>query len=142
MRLNKKKFLLIILSAILVAAIFYNKVMYQSLITYTSSTYDFGKMKEGEKRKWIFVFTNTGSDNLILNDYEASCGCTLVELEKQEYRPGETGNIVLIFDSSDKIGKNILNVILYSNAKNNPVTLTLYADVAEDLTKIRNSSNL
>ncbi len=45
--------------------------------------HDFGRMKEGEKREYDFAFTNTGKEDLYIEDCKGSCGCTVPEWPKE-----------------------------------------------------------
>src|SRR5215207_9481155 len=45
-------------------------------ITFQTPIYDFGKAKAGEPVKFNYVFTNTGTEMLIVSNVAPSCGCT------------------------------------------------------------------
>src|SRR5689334_22948813 len=63
-------------------------------IQWIDTTYqDLGTVKEGPEVEIDYKFRNTGDKNLIIEDVQASCGCTIVEKPKQPYLPGETGTI-------------------------------------------------
>ena len=49
----------------------------QAEITFKERNFDFGSVDIGEKVSHNFVFTNTGDENLVINEVKASCGCTI-----------------------------------------------------------------
>ncbi|MEJ7611225.1 MAG: DUF1573 domain-containing protein [Ferruginibacter sp.] len=55
------------------------------------STYDFGKITDGEVIEFNYRFKNTGKTPLIITNASASCGCTVPEKPEQPIQPGETG---------------------------------------------------
>ena len=64
--------------------------------------HDFGRLKEGEKREFDFEFTNTGKEDLIIEDCKGSCGCTVPEWPKEAIKPGQSASINVKFDSTKK----------------------------------------
>jgi uncharacterized cupredoxin-like copper-binding protein len=66
-------------------------------------SHDFGTIEEGETVQTTFTFTNTGSADLLIVDARGSCGCTVPKYPKNTpIKPGETGQILVSFDSSNK----------------------------------------
>jgi peptidoglycan-associated lipoprotein len=61
----------------------------------------FGQVKRGEKRSHTFEFSNLGSVDLLI-DIISSCDCTTVTYEKGPYKPGQKGQIHIVFDSTEK----------------------------------------
>jgi len=47
------------------------------IIKFEKTSYDFGKITEGEKVSYDFKFTNAGKSPLIISNATASCGCTV-----------------------------------------------------------------
>ena len=63
---------------------------------------NFGKMKRGEKRTHVYEFVNLGDTPLIL-DLVSACDCTTLTYEEGKvYKPGEKGQIKIVFDSTEK----------------------------------------
>ena len=92
-------------------------------ITFEHLVYDFGKIKQGEKVEHVFKFTNTGKSDLIISNAQASCGCTVPTWPKHPIKPGETGEIPVIFDSSGKENQVDKTITITSNT--NPATTVL-----------------
>jgi hypothetical protein len=55
--------------------------------------YDFGNITVGKSKEIIFRLKNTGTYPLIINNVSASCGCTIVEWDKQPTKQRETSQI-------------------------------------------------
>ena len=85
------------------------------------SSYNFGKITDGEIVAYNFRFKNTGSKPLIIVNTAASCGCTVPEKPDQPVLPGETGFIKVKFDSHNRVGQAHKTIAVTSNA-NPPFT--------------------
>ncbi|MEO6490592.1 MAG: DUF1573 domain-containing protein [Ferruginibacter sp.] len=81
------------------------------------STYDFGKIKEGEIVEYSYRFKNTGSNPLVVTNVAASCGCTVADKPEAPVKPGETGVIKVKFNSENRPGEAHKTVTVTSNAK-------------------------
>jgi hypothetical protein len=62
--------------------------------------YDFGRATAGEHAKHEFIFTNTGTEVLIISNVAPACHCTTAGDWTHQVEPGKTGVIPLVFDSS------------------------------------------
>ena len=81
---------------------------------FDSKVYDFGKIKQGEIVTHSFKFKNNGKRDLLIHKTRSSCGCTTAEVPKV-VKPGETGEIKVIFNSTHKMGKQNKTVTLITN---------------------------
>jgi len=99
------------------------------VISFTEDTYDFAKIKEGEKVKHTFEFTNTGKSPLILSDVQAGCGCTTPKFDKKPVNPGEKGTIEIGFNSSGQKGVQHKIITVFSNAQPGQTMLHLKGEV-------------
>ena len=79
--------------------------------------HDFGRMKEGEKREFDFEFTNTGNEDLIIEDCKGSCGCTVPEWPKDPIKPGQSAAIKVKFDSTKKEKDQEKSVTITANTE-------------------------
>jgi len=102
-----------------------------AVFSFESSSYDFGKVKEGEKVTHSFKFKNTGTAPLIINDAEASCGCTIPEYPKEPIAPGGEGEIQVVFNSAGRFGKQSKVITISSNADPSTTELYLTGEVLE-----------
>lgn len=81
-----------------------------------NDTYDFGKVKEGEKVEHVYEFKNIGDQPLQILRVDASCGCTQPDWTKTPVLPGKTGKVSVVFNSADKVGRTIKEITIQSNA--------------------------
>lgn len=93
------------------------------------SSYNFGKVSDGEKVEFSYRFKNTGSKPLVIEDASASCGCTVPQKPEKPILPGETGFIKIVFDSKGRVGNAYKTVTVRSNAKPEFPQLILTGDV-------------
>ena len=64
-------------------------------------SFDWGKLKEGDKMTHIFKFKNTGDNDLVITDAHGSCGCTVPEWPKEPIKPGKGGDLKVMLISND-----------------------------------------
>jgi len=79
-------------------------------MTFEKDFVDFGMVKKGEKRTHVYKFTNTGDADLII-DLVTACECTTLTYDKTKpYKPGDSGEIKAVFDSSDKEDSETIDI--------------------------------
>ena len=103
-------------------------------LEFKESTFDFGEVMEGEKVNNKYVFTNTGSEPLIISNAKGSCGCTVPNWPRNPIAPGETAEIDVTFDSKGK-GK------VGGNLQSKRVTITANTDPANTYLTIKGKVN-
>lgn len=64
--------------------------------------HDFGDLEQGREVKTVFVFKNTGTDSLYIDNVRTACGCTSPEWEDVSVAPGAMGEIAIIYDAADE----------------------------------------
>jgi hypothetical protein len=52
----------------------------------------------------VFRFTNTGKSRVSIVNAAASCGCTVPQIGKVTYEPGEKGEVHALFTPDDRVG--------------------------------------
>ncbi len=60
-------------------------------IAFETTTHDLGEIGFDVSNTCEFRFTNTGRADLKITGIKKTCGCTVAELAKQDYAPGEPG---------------------------------------------------
>jgi len=113
--------------------ILYYNTENQPVIEFVKTVYDFGNVIQGEVVGTTFIFINTGKSNLIIQDANASCGCTVPRWDKEPVLPGEKGSMEVVFDSSGRIGKQNKSITVRTNAENATVILSIKAEVLSEL---------
>lgn len=63
--------------------------------------YGLGTMQQGQVKVAQFPFTNASSHPVRIADVLTGCDCLQVELEKKEFKPGESGELAVAFDSKN-----------------------------------------
>jgi hypothetical protein len=67
-------------------------------MTLSEDTYDFGKMKIGEKYTHKFILTNTGKEMLQIPSVKATCACHGLGWTRTGIAPGETGFVMITYE--------------------------------------------
>jgi hypothetical protein len=89
------------------------------VISFEKKSHDFGDITQGEKVEYIFTFTNTGTQPLIITNVEVTCGCTTPKgWPRDPLQPGDKGELIVSFSSVGKIGRQNKPIIVISNAVN------------------------
>jgi hypothetical protein len=84
-------------------------------IEFKDTEHDFGTIQQGGDGAYSFVFTNTGTDPLILSNVRSSCGCTIPEWPHEPINAGQSSAILVKYDTK-RIGAFNKSISVYSNA--------------------------
>ncbi len=109
-----------------------NKDIPKTTISFQETKHDFGTITEGEVVTHAYKFTNSGTHPLIITDAVASCGCTVPSYPKEPVPPGGTGEIVVSFNSKGRPGHQQKNVMIYSNAQTEAMSIGFTVEVKEN----------
>jgi len=97
---------------------------------FKETTYDFGKVKQGEVLTHEFVFKNAGPDALVVERVETSCGCTAALASEKEIGPGKEGKIKVSMDTHGYASRMTRFIYVITNDPDNPRReLSLSADI-------------
>ncbi|MCL2597005.1 MAG: DUF1573 domain-containing protein [Paludibacter sp.] len=100
----------------------------QPAITFTNTTHDFGDVYVTDGRvSYVFEFTNTGTEPVVISKVNPSCGCTKPDWTQTPIAPGEKGVIIAKYDPSTPTGKAMVfnkTLTVVSNTGKN-VVLTI-----------------
>lgn len=101
--------------------------------SFASTSYDFGDMKQGDKKEYTFDLVNKGKRDLIIRNVRSSCGCTAVSPSKKIIAPGESAPIKVVFDSTGKMGRQSKTVTVITNdPKNSTTTLRISTNITSN----------
>ncbi len=100
-----------------------------SVISFREYQHDFGKVSEGEKLSYTFIFDNKGTGDLVITSATTTCGCTVPKYDTKPIPPGGTGNLEVVFDTSGREGMQTKTITVKSNAKIPVVILKITAEV-------------
>ncbi|MBI1190453.1 MAG: DUF1573 domain-containing protein [Tepidisphaera sp.] len=99
-------------------------------ITFDEKVHEFGVISDDKNVNYQFKFKNTGKGTLTISNTQGSCGCTVPQLEKKEYAPGEEGLIKVEYHPQNRNGPQHTTVTVTSNDPTKPqVVLEIKSDV-------------
>jgi hypothetical protein len=97
-------------------------------------TLDFGNIDPGSRNKAEFTFKNGGNGVLKINKVKSTCGCTVPQLKKKSYLPGESGKINVTYTANQRSGpvKKALH-ILSNDPGNSNIPFYIKADIVKKI---------
>jgi Protein of unknown function (DUF1573) len=98
-------------------------------ITFNETKHDFGRITQGEKVSYSFVFKNTGGSDLVISSAQGSCGCTVPTYPKGPVKAGEVSKIDVVFNSEGKSGLVEKTVTLVTNCNPSTRVITINATI-------------
>lgn len=91
------------------------------------SSHNFGKIRQGKPVTYNFVFVNKGTSPLVIENVEATCGCTTPEWDDEPIAPGKQSVIKVGFNASTE-GTFSKTITIHYNA-GSVRTLTISGEV-------------
>lgn len=87
-------------------------------ISFEKTSHNYGTMKESDgAAKYKFMFTNTGSEPLIIQNVKPSCGCTSSDWTKNPVPPGGQGYVTAEYNPKNRPGKFSKSIRITTNAE-------------------------
>ncbi|MFZ1686561.1 MAG: DUF1573 domain-containing protein [Flavobacteriales bacterium] len=93
--------------------------------------HDFGNVNQDSENTYVFNFTNTGSEPLIIQSATGSCGCTVPEYPKEPIAPGAKGEIKVVYKPGKQKDAQQKTVTVVANTEPKQTTLRISANVKE-----------
>ncbi len=130
----KKTLLLIIYSLLIILAVNAQSEILKTPASATTPKEDdlqlkekensFGKIPQGRPVIHVFEIANTGSQPQMLENVQASCGCTTPEWSREAIAPGATASIKVGYNaySDGKFNKTV--TIFYNNGQTKALIIT------------------
>jgi Protein of unknown function (DUF1573) len=100
-------------------------------MVFNQEKHDFGKIFQGEKVSYSFVFKNTGGSDLVISSAQGSCGCTVPSYPKGPVKPGQQSTVDVVFNSEGKSGMVEKTVTLVTNCNPSTKVITIAASILE-----------
>ena len=97
-------------------------------IDFVSKVIDYGVIENKSDGARKFVFTNNGTEPLLIKNAKGSCGCTVPTWPREAIAPGATAEIGVNYDTK-RVGKFTKTITLTTNADKKPVILTIKGEV-------------
>ena len=104
-------------------------------IHFKDQKYNFGFVEQGKLVKIEYNFKNTGKSPLLISTIKVTCGCTVADFPHHPIRPGDSGMILITFDTKGKYDRQDRTVDVISNASNSPASLRFKGVVLKEKTK-------
>ncbi len=96
------------------------------IMSFGEKTYDFGTINEGDIVEHEFLFKNTGEAPLVIINAKGSCGCTVPKWSTDPIKPGESGSLLVRFNSAGK-----------PNTQTKQITITTNTEKGKEILKIK-----
>ncbi len=103
----------------------------QSPLTWEKMAHDFGNIPDTTPVTYVFKFKNNTDKNITILRAHGSCGCTVPDLPKKSFKPGESGEMPVTFNPQSRKGPNPKAITIeYSEPAGTPQTVvTINANV-------------
>jgi Protein of unknown function (DUF1573) len=101
----------------------------KTTVTFGAYDHDFGTVKQDSKNKYVFAFTNTGSEPLIIESATGSCGCTVPNYPKAPIPPGGKGEIEVEYSPGKQENAQSKTVKVVANTEPKETELRITAFV-------------
>lgn len=104
-------------------------------LVFEQPVHDFGMVAPSSANTCEFKFCNKGQGTLKISEVTKTCGCTVFNLAKNDYAPGECGKIGVQYNADGSVGIRVRNLHVMSNDPNNPnIELTIKASITQKVT--------
>jgi|TARA_B110000211_G_scaffold7082_1_gene7769 hypothetical protein len=97
-------------------------------IDFESKVVDYGVIEHNADGARKFVFTNNGTEPLVIKNAKGSCGCTVPTWPREPIAAGATAEIGVKY-ATNRVGKFTKTITLTTNASKKPVILTVKGEV-------------
>lgn len=96
---------------------------------FEEETHDFGTVPEGPLAEYDFEFKNTGKSPIVITEAHGSCGCTVPKWPSEPILPKHKAVIHVAYTTNGRQGMINKDVIITSNAQQNPMRLHITGNV-------------
>jgi hypothetical protein len=91
--------------------------------------HDFGRLTAGDTVSHTYTITNTGNKDLVIERVAAACGCTVASFQTTPVKPGESTEVSVNFDTTDKEGFQVKSITVVTNATPRTKRLVVTSEV-------------
>ncbi len=100
-------------------------------LQWDATVIDYGEIKKGSDPLRKALFTNTGTEPLIIKSARGSCGCTVPTWPKDPIMPGEKGVIEIRYDTQ-RVGPINKSVSVSTNESEEETRVTIKGNISSD----------
>ncbi len=101
------------------------------IITFETTTIDYGTIEKGSDGTRFFKFTNTGKSPLKIISVKSTCGCTIPKYPKEEIMPGKSNVIEVKYNTNTNSPRFSKSVSIYTNATESRTILRIKGQVVD-----------
>lgn len=98
------------------------------VMSFQTNEHDFGTIEQDDNGTFLFLFTNTGKEPLVIKEAHGSCGCTVPKWPHTPVNPGQQDTIKVTYDTH-RVGVFTKTVTITSNAKESPKVISIKGKV-------------
>jgi len=95
----------------------------------SETSYDFGKVKEGDTLSHVFKISNKGKEPLFIYKGTSSCDCVTADVTKEMIPPGNEVNFTAYFKTKGRKGPQNRTIELTCNTEPAQMLISLKATV-------------
>ncbi|MBF8963955.1 DUF1573 domain-containing protein [Pontibacter sp. FD36] len=99
-------------------------------ITFEATEHNFGDIAQGDVVEHTFTFTNTGTQPVVIDRVDVTCGCTSPAWTKEAVMPGKTGIVKAKYNSAGRMGQQKKAITIHSNT-GEPTYVYIVANIKE-----------
>ena len=99
-------------------------------ITFDATEHNFGEITQGDVVEHTFTFTNTGTQPVVIDRVDVTCGCTSPAWTKEAVMPGKTGIVKAKYNSAGRMGQQKKAITIHSNT-GEPTYVYIVANIKE-----------
>ncbi len=102
------------------------------VLSFDKVVQDFGPISQGSQARASIIFTNTGKDELNIRAIQPNCSCVKAFIDRENIKPGESGLLNLVFDTSGRVGYEQKAVAIFSNDPGAPTQVITVKGTVRD----------
>lgn len=97
-------------------------------VQFKQYVYDFGEINELDGDvEHTFEYTNVGKKSFVIYNISTSCGCTIPTYSKKPLSVGGSGELKIVFDPTNQVGRIEKRIIVSCNVEGGAVELKIKA---------------
>lgn len=103
----------------------------KAVLVFEEYEHHFGKVEEGKKVSYQFMYENKGTGPLAITSVSTTCGCTAPKYSTKPQKPGQKESLEVVFDTSGRNGMQTKIITVRSNATVPVILLKITAEVQQ-----------
>jgi hypothetical protein len=109
-------------------------------VKFKENGFDFGRIPQGKPVTHNFVISNGGTEALVIENIQASCGCTTPEWSRDPVAPGKETEIKVGYNAAAEGNFEKTITVFYNNGKTKTLVIKGTVWTIKEPTAPRNNS--